>query len=106
MKNSVPVEQAVAMFTGNGSGYDRAEIRAAWHELTAGAVDGNWVTGRPPRPVSAWRSALESELWKRRQLFGEKNPACGAASRPSDGEPPAPAVVPQVTLSQMRAAVE
>ena len=40
MKNSVPVEQAVAMFTGNGSGYDRAEIRAAWHELTAGAVDG------------------------------------------------------------------
>jgi hypothetical protein len=100
------VEQAVARFTSNESGYDAAEIRSAWHELTAGAIDGNWVTGRPPRPIADWRSALTSELWKRRQIFSEKNPAPRAGARQSDGEPPDPLVVPQVTLKTMREAVE
>lgn len=84
-KNAVSLETALARFAGLNSGYSEAEIKAAWHELTAGAVDGNWVTGRPLRPVADWRSALESELWKRRQIFGEKKTAPGNTA---DGHPP------------------
>jgi hypothetical protein len=84
-KNAVSLEKALERFASLDSGYSEAEIKAAWHELTAGAVDGNWVTGRPLRPVADWRSALESELWKRRQIFGEKKPAPGITA---DGHPP------------------
>jgi hypothetical protein len=105
LKNAVSLEMALERFAGLDSGYSEAEIKAAWHELTAGAVDGNWVTGRPLRPVADWRSALESELWKRRQIFGGKNSARGAVARQSD-EPPVPVKSVAVTLSEMRAAVE
>jgi hypothetical protein len=104
-KNAVSLEKALERFASLDSGYSEAEIKAAWHELTAGAVDGNWVTGRPLRPVADWRSALESELWKRRQIFGEKNSARGAAEGQSD-EPPVPVKSALVTLTEMRAAVE
>jgi hypothetical protein len=104
-KNSVSLEKALERFADLDSGYSEAEIKAAWHELTAGAVDGNWMTGRPLRPVADWRSALESELWKRRQIFGEKNPALGSAERQT-GEPPSPVKSNAVTLSEMRAAVD
>ena len=105
LKNAVSLEIALGRFAELDSGYSEAEIKAAWHELTAGAVDGNWVTGRPLRPVADWRSALESELWKRRQIFGEKNTARGAESRRAD-EPPVPVKSIAVTLSEMRKAVE
>ena len=84
LKNAPPLDKALEYFSGLDSGYAEAEIKAAWHELTAGAVDGNWVTGRPLRPVADWRSALESELWKRRQIFGEKRaaPVAGANGHP------------------------
>lgn len=105
LKNAVSLEKALERFAGLDSGYSEAEIKAAWHELTAGAVGGNWVTGRPLRPVADWRSALESELWKRRQIFGEKNSARGAAERQLD-EPPVPVKSGTVTLGEMRAAVD
>ena len=106
LKNAVSIEAAVQWFANQQSGFDEKEVRAAWHELTAGAVDGNWVTGRPPRPIADWRSALSSELWKHRQIYGGKKTARGVGASQSDGEPPDPLVVPQVTLSDMRAAVE
>ena len=105
-KNYVPVEQAVGVLTSNGSDYDAAEIQAAWHELTAGAVDGNWVTGRPLRPIANWQSALMSEVSKQRRIYGVKKPMRGAGAGAADGEPPAPAGVPRVTLKAMRDAVD
>ncbi len=94
-KNAVSMERAIELFAGLDSGYSEAEIKSAWCELSAGAIDGNWVTGRPPRPVADWRSALMSELWKRRSLYGgNKNGA--------PPEPKAPTAA-WLTLDQMRA---
>lgn len=104
-KNAVSMDAAVERFAGLASGYSDAEIRAAWHELTAGAVAGCWVTGRPLRPVADWRSALESELWKRRQIFGEKNSARPAESRRAD-EVPVPLKNSALTLEAMRGDVK
>ena len=68
-------------------------------------VAGNWVTGKPLRPVADWRSALESELWKRRQIFGEKNPPRRETGE-TPSEPPTPVKAASVKLGEMRAAVE
>jgi hypothetical protein len=105
LKNAIPLEKALEHFLSLGSDYSEADIKAAWHELTAGAVGGNWVMGRPLRPVADWRSALESELWKRRQIFGEKTSARGGVERQAN-EPPVPVKSATVTLSEMRATVE
>lgn len=102
LKNAPTTEEAVAWFTGQKSGYEPDEIQAAWSELTAGAVDGCWVTGRPLRPAADWRSALASELWKRRQIYGDKKNSSRGASRRGDGEPPAPVDVPALSLAEMR----
>lgn len=99
IKNAGSLVQAVEMFTTNGSAYDTEEITAAWHELNAASVDGFWVTGKPPRPVADWRSSLASELWKRRQIFGQKNSARGSGK--SFGEPPMPAKPGAITLAEM-----
>lgn len=103
LKNAATRSQAIEWFASNGSGYTGEEVGSAWDELTAAAVDGYWMTGgRVPRPVADWRSALGSELWKRRQIFGQKNSARSAQSRQLDGEPPRPAVLPDFKLSTMR----
>lgn len=87
VKNAAALADCVRWFQESAAGYTTEEVTAAWHELTAAAVDGFWVTGRPTRPVADWRSALASELWKRRQIYGQKNSARGARE---DGEPPKP----------------
>jgi hypothetical protein len=100
-RNFPTIEEAVLYFRKNGADYTEPEIESAWHEFTAGMIDGQWMTGRPPRPVADWRSALGSELWKRRQIFGsQKNPARGAER--VFGEPPPSAVSGKISIAEMR----
>ncbi len=102
LKNAVSMKRAIEWLTEQESGYSKEEITGAWCELTAGSIDGNWVTGKPPRPVAHWRSALVSELWKRRELFGKKNDAPSEEKKvewklPNDGW--------DLTLEKMKAQV-
>ena len=88
------------MFANNGSGCQPDEIAAAWHGLTAAAVDGQWVSGKTNRPVADWRSALADELWKRKQIYGSKNSARATAAK-SDGESPQPLDTFKATLDHV-----
>lgn len=98
-RNTVPLEQAMEWMLQQAGGYSSEEISAAWNGLTAGAVAGCWVTGRPPRPVADWRAALADELWKRRQLFGQQK---NSGARRAEGEAPAPVSNQKLSISDMR----
>lgn len=95
------LEEAVAWFQQNKSGYTAEQVRAAFDSLEATKhPDGWWKFGQAM--VTDWRSALSSRL----ALFSDKkNSARGAAERQSD-EPPVPVKSGTVTLGEMRAAVE
>jgi hypothetical protein len=99
VNNAPSAEEAAAWFEKHPSGYTREEIIAAWNGFTAAAVDGSWVTGKPPRPVADWRCALADELWKRRQIFGAKNSA-----RPDGDAAPQPPGKSTITIQKMKEA--
>jgi hypothetical protein len=94
------LEQAVAWFHKNDSGYTAQQVKTAFDSLEATKhPEGWWKFGNSM--VTDWRSALSSRL----ALYDKKN----SARRPAEGqsdEPPVPVKSAVVTLSEMRSAVE
>lgn len=72
LRNYPDVPKAIEFCRHMGMDYTEEEIRGAWLNLAAAAVDGMWVTkGKTPRPVSDWRVAIESEMATRRQIYAK-----------------------------------
>jgi hypothetical protein len=71
------LDEAVAYFQQNSSGYTAEQVKAAFDSLEATKDAGGWWKFGQSR-VTDWRAALSSRL----ALFADKKSARGASGRP------------------------